>query len=206
MEERATKLRASVSKSHVSVDDIESHVGEQHAALHAAYGSCAMAFTETDDKYILHIQRHKKLRMTPGVVQRVLSDKYGPLEPFTRMKGATLAEIGKFSKHGGARRGVTAKMGGGDCKKDARYEEFTLSAIGQEQYTMDTTNIASALSRGDFYETIKCFGGFLQIATIENHTFIPLQRILSRSTYQSGPPAGFRNPKRRFVARFYELG
>lgn len=65
--------------------------------------------------------------------------------------------------------------GGNDGKKSGRYDEVKLSAIGDEECTLDTISLeelADALSRGSFFETIKCFGFYLQHVTIGNHNFV----------------------------------
>lgn len=54
MATRATKLRASVCKSLVA--DANSHFVEQRDALLSIY-DCAMVFTETAARFVLHVQR-----------------------------------------------------------------------------------------------------------------------------------------------------
>lgn len=111
--------------------------------------------------------------MAPNAVQHILSDRYDPPEQFKNVTGFVMKKIGDIPSHGGARRGVIVKVGGGSAAwKNDGYDDFELSAIGHEEYTPDTQSIASALSRGELVETIRCFGVYLQLASFGNHNFI----------------------------------
>lgn len=168
---RFTKLRVSISKRHVPLESVDTHFAEQHAALQSKY-ECDTVFTDTGDTYTLHIHRHNKLRMAPNAVQQVLSDRYDPPEQFKNVTGVVMKKSGDIRTHGGARRGVAVKAGGGNsAKNNDRHEDFELAAIGHEEYTPDTDSIASALSMRDFYQTIQCFGVYLQMASFGNHNF-----------------------------------
>lgn len=168
---RFTKLQASINKIHVPLESVDTHFAEQHASLQAKY-ECDTVFTDTGDTYTLHIHRHDKLRMTPSAVQRALSDRYDPPEQFKNVTGVVMKKSGDVRTHGGARKGVLVRTGGGSSdKKNDRYEDFELVAIGQEEYKPDTNSIASALSMDNFYQTIECFGGYLQMASFGNHNF-----------------------------------
>lgn len=187
MSARGTKFRASISKSHIAVDGIGGHFDEQRTALQSMY-DCAMVLTETGDRYTLHVQRDNGKKMAVNMIQQALNDKYGPPEKYTRRTGVVVIASGKIRGHGGARRGVTSATGGGNGgggnngKKSGRYDEVKLSAIGDEECTLDTISLeelAAALSRGSFFETIKCFGFYLQHVTIGNHNFVcsPKERL-----------------------------
>lgn len=168
---RFTKLRASISKRHVPPQSVDVHFAEQHAALQAKY-ECDAVFTDSGDTYTLHIHRHNKLRMAPNLVQEALSDRYDPPEQFKHVTGMVIKKSGDIRTHGGARTGVAVKARGvNSAKKNDHHEDFELVPIGQEEYTPDTDSVASALSRGEFYETIRCFGAYLQMASFKNHNF-----------------------------------
>lgn len=109
---RSTKLRASISKRHVPLESVDTHFAEQHAALQSK-SECDTVFTDTGDTYALHIHRHNKLRMTPSAVQPVLLDTYDAPEQFTSVTGVIMKKSGDVRTHGGARRGVALKAGGG---------------------------------------------------------------------------------------------
>lgn len=208
---RATKLRASISKSHVASSNISSHFVEQRDALQSIYG-CAMVFTETDAKYMLHVQRDNGRKLSSSVMQRELSDNYDPPTRYTHVTGDVLRKSGEIREHGGASRGVAVKAGLGQCgggnKKDDRYVEFKLHKIGAEELDAITREeVADALDGGFFYETIRSFGYHVQHATVSNHIFflfskrwiseVPTKRrsLLHFGAKKSGLPRGF-----------YELG
>lgn len=59
------------------------------------------------------------------------------------------------------------------------HDEFEICPIGEEDCTLDTISLeklGAALSRGSFFETVKCFGYYVQHVTISNHNFLVNQK------------------------------
>lgn len=167
---RYTKLRASISKGYIPLDSVDAHFAEENVALQSKY-ECDTVFTDTGDTYTLHIHRRDKMRMAPNAVQQVLSDRYDPPEQFKNVTGVVMKKSGHIRSHGGARRGLAVTAGGVNSAKNDRYEDFELVAIGHEEYTPDADSFASALSMGNFYRTIECFGVCLIMDSFGNHNF-----------------------------------
>lgn len=105
MTTRATKLRASISKSHVPIDGIDNHFVEQRDALQSIY-ACAIVLTQTEAKYVLHVQRDGGLKLSSRVMQRALSDNNDPPTRYTHMTGTVLRRYGEIREQGGAGKGV----------------------------------------------------------------------------------------------------
>lgn len=182
MATRSTKFRASISKTHISIDGIGSHFDTQRQALQSMYGECSVWLTETDNAFMIHVQRGHSQKMTSTRVQAALDDNYGPPERYAQKTGVVIRQSGTHREHGGARVGMVlgdASNGASKSgKKNDRYHEVKLCAIGGEECTLSLEKLATILSRGEFRDTIKCFGFHLQDVTLGNHNFMCNSKVL----------------------------
>lgn len=95
------------------------------------------------------------------------------------MVGVVVKQCGAFHSHGGARRAAAQKSSA---------EKFAIFAIGEENFTLSTESIASALHKGHFYEAVKRFGVYLQIDSIRNHNFVCNSRDATAKYFIAGHP------------------
>ena len=177
---RATKLRASICKSLLpSTESVDTHISEQCTALQSAY-PCSIVFTDTGESYTLFVQRHDRKKMTSSVIETVLDENYTPPEKYVHATGVVVKTIGEMRRHGGSRGGARITNDDGDAAwNDDRHDEFEIYPIGQEECTLDTISLeklAVALSRASFFDTVQCFGYYVQHATISNHNFLVNQK------------------------------
>ena len=173
---RATKLRASICKSLLpSAESVDTHISEQCAALQSAY-PCSILFTDTGESYTLHVQRNDRQKMTSSVMKRVLDENYTHPEKYVHATGVVVKTIGEMRCHGGSRGGARITKAGGSADG---HDEIEICPIGAEDCTLDTISLeklGAALSRDSFFETVKCFGYYLQHVTISNHNFLVNQK------------------------------
>lgn len=192
MPTRSTKFRASISKSHIPIDEIGSHFDTQRQALQSVYDECSVCLTETDDAFTIHVQRGHSQKMSSTRVQAALDDNYGSPERYAQKTGVVIRQSGMLREHGGARIGMilgdASKGASKSGKKNDRYHEVKLCAIGGESCTLSLETLAKILSRGEFRDTIKCFGFHLQDVTLGNHNFSCNPKIALAKYLPTGAP------------------
>lgn len=118
--------------------------------------------------------------MTSSVIEKVLDENYSSPEKYVHATGVVVKTIGEMRRQGGSRGGATITKDDGDAAcNDDRHDEFEICPIGEEECTLDTISLEkleAALSRDAFFETVKCFGYYVQHVTISNHNFVVNQK------------------------------
>ncbi|CAN0368522.1 unnamed protein product [Ectocarpus sp. 6 AP-2014] len=164
---RATKLCASISKCDVQSEILEQHFSDQCFSLRTKY-ACAAMLTATDDRYILHVQRHSRLKMSASIVQQCLDSRYSAAEKFDKVQGSMITKSGELRPHGGYGQ-VTMTPHDGESNRHEYHEVF---GIGNEDLTDITSEmVRHCLDEETLYDGVKRFARQIQV-TLGNHNFI----------------------------------